>query len=134
MRIIILIFFFALAAKTNAQTILQDTVEWTAVKAVRQSDNSEVIYNSSFVSNSNSSVDWVQTGVSTHYTVDQVQGTWASLANDGSIVYQISTPWGVTGTITFAKSQGNTTIHLQTQVEGGDGLNFIFQISTLQTR
>lgn len=134
MRIITLIFFFALAAETKAQNILRDTLEWTATKAVKQSDNSTIVYSSTFVSNSNSSVDWIQPGVTAHFSVDQVQGTWPSLTNDGSIAYQISTPWGVTGTVTFSKSQGQNTIHLRTLVEGGDGIDFVFQISTVQTR
>ncbi len=126
--------FLLAAGYAKAQDISTDTIVWTAVRAVNQSDNSAIVYNSSFTSYANQSVDWVQKGVTSHYAVGQVNGNWTTLGQDGLMSYDITGAGGtLTGTITFTRNLGNISIHLKTQVEDS-GLDLVFEISAIQAQ
>ena len=131
--IILLSSILCLSMAANGQSIASNTIEWTVTKAVDQADNSESANSSTFVTNGNKSVDWIQKNIVSHYTVTQVDGTWPDLGQDGAISYNFTGIGTLTGTITFSRSQGQLTIHLITHVEDV-GLDFIFQVSSTQVR
>jgi len=127
------LFFLLVAFAAQGQNILTDTVTWNSVRAVSQSDGSEAVYNCSFTSTGNQSIDWTQKGGARiyHYAVTEVDGAWPDLGIDGHISYKLSAT-NMTGQMTFARAAGVITLYLKTVYNGKQDINHVFYISSFQ--
>lgn len=118
----------------RSQNINQGNITWNSTSAVDQQGNSSLNHICSFITHGNSSVDWSQAGGSrvSHFTVSSVSGQWSNIALDGQAVYNIQ-DGNVTGTITFARSAGQVSVHLNLFVNGKQDLNYLFLVSSTST-
>jgi hypothetical protein len=120
-------------AQAEPTNILTEHIVWNATKAYNQNRaNDEVIYNCSFITNKSSSLKWRQKNGErvTDYSVTSVEGNWQDLKSDGQITYYIKKN-NVTGTATFARSDGQYTIHLKMAVNGKPDIDYFFYIDNI---
>jgi len=115
-----------------AQDITSETLSWKAISATNAVDGSSVNYSGDFVSNGNTSVDWIQSGgkMTSHYTVTSVDGQWSNCSTDGQIIYNVQIN-GLNGSITFKRSNGQLTIRLQVDLSDQPDFNYLFTVSNV---
>jgi hypothetical protein len=134
-NILILTFcFLCLTAKAQQMNIMQDTLTWNVVSAVNQADQSQFAFNCSFITYGANTLDWSQVSgeVVSNYTITSSSGQWVDLTTDGTIAFNVQNVSGyVTGTLTFARSSGVVTVHLQLLVKGKLNQDYMFTVSSI---
>jgi hypothetical protein len=116
----------------QAQNILTDTVTWSVVSAVNQTDQSQFAYACSFITYGANAMDWSQSNGEdvSHYTVTSVNGQWPNVAVDGITTYSVQNG-SITGTVTFSSSDHVITVHLQLLVNGKPNQDYVFSVSSV---
>lgn len=130
------LFLFCLLAgrSLHAQDISAQTLSWNAIKAVDQTNQSEIVYSSTFVTQAGASVQWLQNDGSKvyDYTIDTADGTWPDVSQDGSITYHV-TGRKVTGDMVFSKSQGQWSVRVTIYFNGNITMDYLFSIDQVTT-
>ncbi|NOS94009.1 MAG: hypothetical protein HOP30_18985 [Cyclobacteriaceae bacterium] len=113
------------------QNIRSANITWNCTQATDGLTSKTTEYNGSFISTGDTNVDWVQNnGQKTyHLSVVSVEGGWADVSTDGSIVYNLggTTP----GQLTFERINGVLTIRLFIKPSKSSTLNYTFSIDSL---
>lgn len=133
-KIIFLVLFVGGLTASMAQSISATNLLWTVTSAKAQSDSTSFNYACTFITytSANTTLDWSQSnGESvTHFTVTSVDGQWADITTDGQVGYHVQNG-KVNGTITFQKSGGVYTIHLQLLVGTKPDQDYVFSVTTV---
>jgi len=129
---LLLVFTFG-CTLAKAQNISADTVTWNSTRAVGEVNNDQIVYNCQFITRAAQSIDWIQKNGArvNHYTVTGVEGSWPDVTFDGQVVYQVTLAT-YSGEITFSKSSGQTTVHLNISASGLPGMNYMFYIASVK--
>ncbi len=113
------------------QNIRTANITWNCTQATDNLTNKTTEYSGSFISTGDTNVDWVQNnGQKTyHLSVVSVEGAWADISTDGSIVYNLgeTTP----GQLTFERTNGVLSIRLFIKPSKAGTLNYTFSINSL---
>jgi hypothetical protein len=134
-NILILSFCFCcLTANAQQMNIMQDTLTWSVVSAVNQADQTPFAYTCSFITYGANSLDWSQVNgeIVSNYTITSSTGQWADLTSDGTTAFNVQNATGnITGTLSFARSSGVITVHLQLLVKGKLDQDYVFAVSSI---
>lgn len=119
----------------RAQDISSANLTWSVNNAAKASDSTQFNYGSTFATNGSTIVSWTQgAGANqsvTQYTVSSVSGQWTDTTQDGQAAFNVSNGSAISGTITFSRTSGVYSIHLQTQFKGKPDLDYLFTVSSV---
>jgi hypothetical protein len=112
-----------------AQNIVNATLQWTASQAMNIQTGELLESPGSITTTGKSALEWKKDDGSTRFSflVNEVVGSWASVAQTGTITYEIAGNSG-NGTVTFQKSTEGITIKLFLTKEGEEQL---FELSNI---
>lgn len=117
--------------KAQSQNALQTSLQWSSTSVSNQADNSTFNLTSRFVTGNNT-LNWDQANgrkIIT-YTVTSVDGQWTDVAADGQITFNVQ--YGaVTGTYTFLRLSGKTTVRARLFVGEKLDQDYVFNIDSV---
>ena len=115
---------------------MQDTLTWSVVSAVNQADQSQFAFNCAFITYGANALDWSQNNGESvsNYTITSPNGQWADVTADGTMAFNVQNGDGnITGTLTFARSNGAITVHLRLLVKGKLDQDYVFTVSSINS-
>jgi hypothetical protein len=112
-----------------AQNIVSATLQWKAAQAMNMQTGELLESPGSIVTVGKNTIEWKKDDGSIRYSflVNEVVGSWANVAQSGTITYEIAGDSG-NGTVTFQKNQVGITIKLFLTKEGEEQL---FELSNI---
>lgn len=118
----------------QAQNISTDTLTWKVISATNQADQSQFGFSCSFITYGANAVDWSQNDgqAVSNYTVTAADGQWTDVTKEGTVALGVQNG-NITGTLTFARSNGNATVHLQLLVKGKLNQDYVFAVSSINS-